>query len=123
MKKFIILLISMMMCLPLVACGSGDLNGQSHITGYISYGTVISEADKRYALEMIRDIVGAANPMSDEEPEDYIKEAKNTVLDLLGERIVGMKFNSNGVWTFIPYKQLSEGQKLLVDKWLREKGV
>ena len=123
MKLFIILLIYMIMCLPLIACEPGSLDGQGNITGYISYDTIIPEASQQYALEMINSIVAAANPKSDEEPEDNIREARETVLELLGERVIGIKFRTNSIWTFIPYKQLSGKQKMLVDKWLKEKGV
>lgn len=118
MRKLFIIPVLVFVSVLFTAC-SDIVGPTSLIDGYVAYDFVIPKDKRELAVKMVQDIVLAANPKSDEEPEDYIAEARRTVRRLLGDRKVGMKIRSNGDWVFIPYEELNTPQKATVDEWLK----
>ena len=79
---------------------------------------IIPEAKKKVAAAWIIKVVTAANPHSDEEPEDNIKQAEKTAIELFGVQTVGILMsNVYGYYEFIPYERCNERQKALINKW------
>ena len=68
---------------------------------------------RKWIIETVR----AANPHSDEEPEDNIIQAERTALRIFGERKLGMEFYTDGIRVAIPYEQLNERQKKACERW------
>ena len=83
------------------------------------YKTTIT--DNPAAAKWITDTVRAANPMSDEEPEDNIRQAERTAMLLFGEITVGVrKYTDGNCLGFIPYADCTPEHKALIDNWTTE---
>ena len=82
----------------------------------VNYQKVIPAEKKDEAANWILDVVSAANPLSDEEPEDNIIQAERTALRLFGVFTVGLDFKAKaGTFTvFIPYDECSDRQKSIL---------
>lgn len=87
----------------------------------VIYQKVIPDNRIDKAAQFITDTVKAANPMSDEEPEDNIREVIKTAKELFGIPELGMKIYDDNFnyGTFVPYKDLSAKQKRVCDLYLK----
>lgn len=106
MKKMKIALLAVLSVFCFMGC-------TQYPTYEVNYRKVIPAEKKAEAAKYILDLVAAANPYSDEEPEDNIIQAERTAGDLFGEFTIGLKFKASaGAFTvFIPYDQCSTRQK------------
>lgn len=76
MKRILII-----MCLFLVGCKPEYGHKR------ISYSVEIPPKDVDKAAKYIIDLCRASNPMSDEEPEDMIRQARYSAIELYGVRV------------------------------------
>lgn len=95
------------LCLLAASCG-----------GYSpGYGPVYEDRDA--AAEWITETVRAANPMSDEEPEDNIKQAERTAANLFQINRVGMwRMSGNHRMEFTPLERCTPAHRVLVEAWM-----
>jgi hypothetical protein len=82
-----------------------------------AYEYVIPAERRAEAAAWITATVAAANPKSDEEPEDNIAQAEKTALKLFGVPTLGMRTVRNGVWVFIPADDLPANKKDSCLRW------
>ncbi len=100
--------------LPLILLASC---GESYEPGYKSM-----IVDRESAAKWITETVQAANPMSDEEPEDNIRQTEKTAVSLFGESVLGI-WESGGDGhrrAFTPYDECTTEHKALIDTWTTE---
>ena len=71
------------------------------------FGTYIPYSQQEDANKLLESIIEKANPHSDEEPEDNIKQAQETVHEMFGVRTIGIL--RDGI--FIPYHELPPEMK------------
>jgi len=83
----------------------------------IGYYYFVPDSLKPEMRQWILYVVKAANPHSDEEPEDNIIQAEITGRRLFGEKKLGMEFYTDGKRVTIPYKELNGWQKAMCEKW------
>ncbi len=86
---------------------------------YVAWENVIPENKKAEAAQWLIDTVEAANPKSDEEPEDSIRQAEKTMIKLYGVPTIGIRTERNHKWVFVPYKLCSPRQQHMCNKYLR----
>ena len=86
----------------------------------VAYEYAIPDSNVLKAEHFMIEICRVSNPNSDEEPEDMIKQAERTVMQLYGVQTIGIYFQSEqgDYIKFIPYWDLSPRQKLICDKYL-----
>lgn len=113
MRKIKIALLAVLLAFCLVGCN------KQYPTYEVSYHKVIPAEARDAAAKWVLDTVGAANPHSDEEPEDNIKQAQYSALVLFGELTIGLAIDPGKYIspTFIPYDKCSEWQKAIVDEY------
>lgn len=73
------LILTIVIFLLLAGCSEGETNIRTEYANVCYSRTLETRSD--FILKCIKN----ANPMSDEEPEDYIRECKNTATDLYCE--------------------------------------
>lgn len=100
--------------LLLTGCGKAD---SSHPAEFPAYETVIPPDRREAAAAWVTATVAAANPYSDEEPEDNIEAAQAAALQLFGEPTLGLRTRRNGVWTFVPIDSLPPEKQAPVRIW------
>lgn len=89
---------------------------EERVKGELVYRLVVPEEDKKEMREWILQVVKNANPMSDEEPEDNIIQAERTAKNIFGKLTPGLLVE----YSFIPYHDLSDGQKKRFEKLKEE---
>lgn len=98
-----------------VFVGCGAVEEPNHFT---TYEKIIPIEKQKEATDWITKTVAAANPHSDEEPEDNILQAHRSAEDLFGVLTIGLMTRINNRWVFIPYNKCLFWQKKIVDKYL-----
>lgn len=84
----------------------------------IDYAERIPPERAEEAAAWIERVCASVNPMSDEEPEDWIKQAERTARAIFGVKTIGMWIGSRSRGTiFVPYWDLPEYGQELCDKW------
>lgn len=81
--------------------------------GRPDYHKVIPAERMDEAIAWVNSTVKAANPMSDEEPEDNIRQAQRTAEEMYGELRLGMWFAG----TFVPIEKLTPTKKARAEEW------
>lgn len=81
--------------------------------GSPGYNTVIPKENQEAAAKLMLALVEKANPMSDEEPEDNIRQAQRTVESLYGKSVLGLWRH----YRFTGYDDLTPEQKARCDRW------
>ena len=95
----------------LIGCGAADYER-------IRTEIRIPESKKEQAKQFTIRLVKEANPKSDEEPEDNIREAYKTACYLYGEVIWGIQFVSKGnIVGFLPYDKCTPKQRKKIDNY------
>ncbi len=104
-----------------VFCFMGCMKYPTH---EVSYKKAIPAEKKDAAAVWILDAVKAANPLSDEEPEDNIIQAERTALGLFGVMTIGLDVDLSAAkyTVFVPYDECTEWQKDIVDAYINEGG-
>ncbi len=103
-------LLAMLMMISMTACNI-EVAGDDYPKESIGYYYFVPDSLKPEMRKWIIETVRAANPHSDEEPEDNIIQAERTALRIFGERKLGMEFYTDGTRVAIPYEKLNEWQK------------
>ncbi len=85
---------------------------------FVAYAVVVPGARRAEAADWLWATIHAANPHSDEEPEDMIARAEESMLVLYGKSTVGIRTERNGIWVFVPYDDCNARQKRLCDAYL-----
>lgn len=112
--KYTILLL-LFLC---VGCDTGDPGNPAE---WPAYANIIPDSRQQEAAKWILEVVAAANPHSDEEPEDNIAQAEKTALKLFGVPTLGMRMRRNGVWVFVPFDKLSAEKQASCAAWSKLK--
>lgn len=81
--------------------------------GRVGYGVIIPKEDQEKAAKFIAEVCEKANPKSDEEGEDLVKQAEETALQIYGKKTVGIWDNRD----FTPYDNLSDYDKKRCDQF------
>lgn len=115
MRKIKIMLLAVLSVFCFMGC-------TQYPTQKANYQRVIPAEKKVEAAKYIMDLVAAANPHSDEEPEDNIIQAERTAVALFGVVTFGLDFRaSNQTYTiFIPYDKCTPSQKSILDEYKKE---
>lgn len=114
MKKLMLYVLTSVLMLSLAGC----IDEPSE---YIRYEKVVPDSLKEKAMNKMIEILQTVKVQSrtdDEDMEDWIAEARRTVIDIYGVETVGITFTRS--WQFVPYNRLNETQKTKIDKWLAE---
>jgi len=74
--------------------------------------------DPEVAGEWITETVRAANPMSDEEPEDNIAQAERTATGLFQRTVPGMWDTNRRPWRFTPLYDCTPQHRAIVEEWM-----
>jgi len=99
----------------LVVLGSLFLIGceRSPAQGYVDYGYVIPKENQEKAAKFIEATSAAANPKSDEEGEDLVKQVEKTALKIYGKMVIGIYYGGD----FTPYDELAPVDKKRCDDY------
>lgn len=89
---------------------------------YVTTKVVIPEERRAEAARWIIDTVNAANPKSDEEPEDNIAQAEKTADRLFGQTSFGVAVGTQYNIHFIPLSQCGPRHRAMIETYLAGKG-
>jgi len=88
----------------------------------ITFRKVIPDSLKQEALNKIESLIATVKVQSrndDEDVEDWINQAQETVEEIYGITVYGIG-NRNNWDTFLPYDKCSDAQKKWIDNYLAE---
>lgn len=87
----------------------------------IQYAYVIPPENLTLARSWIIELTYAANPHSDEEPEDYIQQVETTAYKLFGELTIGMRVYATGYkGNFLPYDKCNARQQAVINQYIKQ---
>ena len=106
-----------MRCLVLVALLLIGCSGNSKPIETVGYRKIIPPEDRDRVGKWVTATVAAANPHSDEEPEDNVYQVEKTALEVYGIATLGMWIRPDNCnfAVFVPYDRLSDRQKKVCD--------
>lgn len=114
-RKLILVALAILLIATLGGCGSEPRE-------YICYRKVIPDSLKLIAAERIETILATVKVQSrvdDEDTEDWIKQAEETVIEIYGEMEIGI--GDKDSWkAFKPYSKCSKAQQDWIDRFLAE---
>ena len=99
----------LVLCICLLFMGCNDPNTR------IGYLLVIPNDQRSVAAQWITDTATAANPKSDEEPEDMLFRLEQIALTLFGKPTVGLYIDH----IFVPYEHLGNYHQQVCDDWVK----
>lgn len=107
--------LALSICALAVGCGPDAPRVPSEA---VAFRIVVPAERRTEAADWLWAAIQAANPKSDEEPEDMIARAEESMLKLYGEVTVGIKTWDGTRHCFVPYDDCSARQKRLCDAYL-----
>ena len=86
----------------------------------VAYELVVPADKRAEAAAWLLKAIEAANPRSDEEPEDMIERAEESMLKLYGNPTIGIRTWRRPISCFVPYDDCNARQKRLCDAYLED---